>query len=90
MRNGMSKKDCTKNNNKMKPKKFEVYQEIADNLNNAGVKPFSAREFKAHNIKSVLYGAIGGPKVWDEIIKVFTFYNLDYERYLARQIKTKS
>lgn len=74
----------------MKPKKFEVYQEIADNLNKAGVKPFSAREFKAHNIKSVLYGAIGGPKVWDEIKEVFTKYNLDYEKYLARQIKTKS
>lgn len=85
----MSKKNCTKNKSKMKPKKFEVYQEIADNLNNAEVKPFSAREFKAHNIKSVLYGAIGGPKVWDEIKIVFTKYGLDYEKYLARQIKTK-
>lgn len=86
----MSAKDYLKNKNKMKPKRFLVYQEIADNLNKAGIKPFSAREFKAHNIKSVLYGAIGGPKVWEEIIKVFTFYNLDYERYMARQIKTKS
>ena len=75
----------------MKHKKFLVYQEIADNLNASDVQPFSAREFKAHNIKSVLYGAAyGGPKVWEEIIKVFTFYNLDYEKYLARQIKAKS
>jgi hypothetical protein len=74
----------------MKPKKFEVYQEIADNLNASGVQPFSAREFKAHNIKSVLYGAIDGPEVWEEIKKVFTKYHLEYERYMARKIKTKS
>lgn len=73
----------------MKPKKFEVYQEIANNLNLRGLKPFSAREWQPHNIKSVLYGVVKSTKVWDEIKETFTKYNLDYEKYMARQIKTK-
>lgn len=57
--------------------KISLYQQVADNLNKKGIKPFSAREWKATNIQSIVYGHIKNDQVMDEVHRVFRKHNLE-------------
>lgn len=54
----------------MKIKKMELYQRVAENLNKMGYQPFSAREWKAHNIQSIVSRKLDNKIVMSEIHKV--------------------
>jgi len=54
----------------MKIKKMTLYQQVADNLNKKGYQPFSAREWKAHNVQSIVSRKLEDKVVWKEIEKV--------------------
>lgn len=49
---------------------MDLYRQVAENLNQMGYEPFSAREWKAHNIQSIVSKKIENKVVWDEINKV--------------------
>jgi len=63
----------------MKIKKMSLYQQVADNLNKMGYQPFSAREWKAHNVQSIVSRKLDNKIVWDEIRKVSTEMANNYQ-----------
>jgi hypothetical protein len=56
----------------MKIRKMSLYAQVAENLNNKGILPFSARSWNTPLVQSVAYGKIKYPEVMEEIIKVKT------------------
>ncbi len=56
--------------------KISLYQQVADSLNKKGIKPFSAREWKATNIQSIVYGKIKNDQVMDEVHRIFRKNNV--------------
>ncbi len=60
-----------------RPGRVSLYQQVANNLNKKGIKPFSAREWKATNVQSVAYGHIINEQAMAEINKVFRKHNLE-------------
>jgi hypothetical protein len=57
-------------------RKISLYQEVADSLNKKGIKPFSAREWKATNIQSIVYGKIKNDQVMAEVHRIFRKNNV--------------
>ncbi len=51
---------------------MSLYAQVAENLNNKGILPFSARSWNTPLVQSVAYGKIKYPEVMEEIIKVKT------------------
>lgn len=51
----------------MRIKKMELYKEVADRLNQKGIKPFSAREFSMPLVQQVVYGKVKNEDVMEEI-----------------------
>lgn len=56
----------------MKIRKMSLYAQVAENLNNKGILPFSARSWNTPLVQSVAYGKVKYPEVMEEIIKVKT------------------
>jgi hypothetical protein len=54
----------------MKIRKMSVYAQVAENLNNKGILPFSARSWNTPLVQSVAYGKINYPEVMEEIKNV--------------------
>jgi hypothetical protein len=48
---------------------------VADNLNKMGYLPHSAREFKPHNIQSIISRKVNDPVINAEIEKVINILN---------------
>ena len=51
---------------------MSLYAQVAENLNNKGILPFSARSWNTPLVQSVAYGKVKYPEVMEEIIKVKT------------------
>lgn len=51
----------------MKIRKMDMYKEVAERLNQKGIKPFSAREFSMPLIQQVVYGKVKNEDVMSEI-----------------------
>ena len=51
---------------------MSLYAQVAENLNNKGILPFSARSWNTPLVHSVAYGKVKYPEVMEEIIKVKT------------------
>lgn len=56
-----------------------LYQQVAENLNKKGYQPFSAREWKAHNVQSIVSRKLDDKVVWDEIQRVSTEMANNYQ-----------
>lgn len=58
-----------------KAKQYEINQMVAENLNKMGYLPHSAREFKPHNIQSIISRKVNDPVINAEIEKVINILN---------------
>lgn len=51
-------------------RKKDLYELVASNLNQKGIKPFSARQFSPHSIQSFISRKLKDPVIEKEINKV--------------------
>lgn len=59
----------------MKVRMEKVYAEVAKNLNERGVLPFSAREWTVGNVKRIAYNEkLNEPEVREELKKVISIH----------------
>lgn len=67
----------------MKIRKMSVYAQVAENLNNKGILPFSARSWNVPLVQSVVYGKVKYPEVMEEIRLILE----SYDNFQNRQFK---